>query len=171
MQDLFERWTHEEVSNTGARLGVENGWFAEGKKLVHEEISLFVHPASTVSRAIDVELSWTPIDQPLTLLGAPGKSYGGINFHAAPRTKTIITSAEGRSADDVLMTRLPWADISGDFAGGMGFSGVAIFVPPEHPDYAVTYPALKERVHECRLTHTPGSTGEKPFLAPMRMSG
>jgi len=139
LQDRFVRWINEEVSSTGAKLGVENGWFADDKKLVREEVRLYVHPASADSRAIDVELSWTPIDQPLTLWGAEGKSYGGINFRAAPRTTTIITVPEGRMADDLLMKRLPWADISGNFAGARGLSGAAIFVPSDHPNYPPTW--------------------------------
>src|SRR5215471_2761971 len=49
LQDRFERWTNEEVSKVGAKLGVENGWFADGKKLVREQLQLFVHPASATS--------------------------------------------------------------------------------------------------------------------------
>jgi hypothetical protein len=139
LQDRFVRWTHEETSAAAASLGVENGWFAEGKKLVREEIRLIVHPASPISRAIDIELTWTPIDQPMTLSGAEGKSYGGINFRAAPRTKTIITIPDGRSSEDLLMTKLPWADISADFPGSAGQSGASIFVPREHPNYPPTW--------------------------------
>jgi hypothetical protein len=139
LQDRFVRWTLEEASSTGAKLGVENGWFAEGKKLVREQVRLTVHPASAKSRAIDIELTWTPLDQALTLWGAEGKSYGGINFRAAPRTKTTITTTQGRQTEDLVVTRLPWADISGDFAGAGRLSGAAIFVSREHPNYPPTW--------------------------------
>jgi len=34
-----------------------------------------------------------------------------------------------------LITRLPWADFSARFHGRAEFSGAAIFVPPDHPDF------------------------------------
>ncbi len=33
------------------------------------------------------------------------------------------------------MTRLPWADLSAQFAGAPQASGAAIFIGPGHPDY------------------------------------
>jgi hypothetical protein len=113
-------------------------------------VRLDIHPASADSRPIDVELSWTPLDLPLTLWGAEGKSYGGFNFRFGPRTKTVITVPEnsplpadvtapaGRTSGDLLETRLPWADFAGDFQGG-AFSGAAIFVHPQHRDYPPTW--------------------------------
>jgi Family of unknown function (DUF6807) len=139
LQDRFQRWTNEETSKSGAELGVENGWFADGKKLVREQVRLHVHPAAAESRAIDIELTWTPIDHPMTLWGAEGKSYGGLNFRVAPRMKTIITVPVGRTNDDLVVTKLPWADVAGDFQGATDLSGAAIFVPPEHRNYPPTW--------------------------------
>jgi len=139
LQDRFHRWTDEETSKSGAKLGVENGWFADGKRLVRERVLLHVYPSGAESRAIDVELTWTPIDQPMTLWGAEGKSYGGLNFRVAPRTKTIITVPDGHTNDDLLVAKLPWADICGDFQGAAGLSGVAIFVPLQHRNYPPTW--------------------------------
>jgi hypothetical protein len=139
LQNRFERWTEAKASKTGAQLGVENAWFADDKRLVREQVRLYAHPATAESRAIDIELTWTPIDQPMTLWGAEGKSYGGFNFRVAPRTKTIITVPDGRTTEDLVVTKLPWADVSGDFQGGAGLSGAAIFVHPQHRSYPPTW--------------------------------
>lgn len=139
LRQTFVRWVTKEASTTGAKLSVENGWFAGDKQLVREQVRLVVHPADAEPRAIDVELSWTPLEQPMTLSGAEGKSYGGFNFRFAPRTKTIITTAQGRTSDDLLVTRLPWADFSADFSGPGKLSGAAIFVHPQHRDYPPTW--------------------------------
>jgi hypothetical protein len=93
------------------------------------------------------------LDQPLALLGAEGKSYGGFNFRFGPRKNTLITAPEnstlpagvtakeGRVSGDLLVTKLPWADFVGDFAGAVGVSGAAIFVHPKHSDYPPTWMA------------------------------
>ena len=87
LRQVFRRWLAKEAGGGGAKLAVENGWFAGEKQLVREEVRLNVHPADAEGRAIDVELSWTPLDLPLTLSGAEGKSYGGFNFRFGPRKK------------------------------------------------------------------------------------
>lgn len=151
LQPRFVRWLARDAGADGAKLAAENGWFVGEKQLVREQMTLDVHPAAADSRAIDVTLTWTPLDQPLTLWGAEGKSYGGFNFRFGPRTKTIITvpektelpagvaAPEGRTSGDLVVTRLPWADFVGDFAGTQGTSGAAIFVHPQHRDYPPTW--------------------------------
>ena len=44
-----------------------------------------------VTRHIDKK---APLDEPLTLAGAEGKSYGGFNFRFGPRKKTTISVPE-----------------------------------------------------------------------------
>jgi hypothetical protein len=134
-------------------LQVENGWFAGNRRLVKEQVQIEVHSAADNGRAIDLTLVWTPIDQPLTLWGAEGKSYGGFNFRFGPRTKTIITVPEdatlptgitatsGHISDDLVVTKLPWADFVGDFHSADKLSGAAIFVHPQHADYPPTWMA------------------------------
>jgi hypothetical protein len=137
----FQRWLTQETSAQMAILGVENGWFVGEKKVMDEKVRIQVHPASADSRAIDIELTWTPTDQPVTLSGAEGKSYGGFTFRFGPRSQTIITVPTGRAREDLVVTKLPWADLSGDFnrMAGASLSGAAIFVPAEHPDYPPTW--------------------------------
>jgi len=151
LRQLFQRWLVREVGASGAKLGIENGWFAGDKQLVREQVWVDVHPAVADGRTIDIKLTWTSLEQSLTLSGAEGKSYGGFNFRFGPRTKTVITVPKntalpegalapgGKTSGDLLVTRLPWADFVGDFAGGAKLSGAAIFVHPQHPDYPPTW--------------------------------
>lgn len=132
----FEKWLEREVKNGVATLAVENGWLVGEKKVMREQVRIGVHAKEGESRAIDMELSWTPVDRPVTLWGAPGKSYGGLTLRFGKRTKTIVTVPSGRAAEDLLMAKLPWVDLSGDLSGDRErISGAAVFVDPKHPDY------------------------------------
>jgi hypothetical protein len=125
---------------------------------MREEVWLRVYAATPESRSIDVELTWTPLDRPITLFGAPEKSYGGLTLRFAERSKTVITVPTGRTSDDLLMTKLPWADFAGNFRAPEALSGAAIFVHPDHPAFppewmtrhygvlAVGYPGVTPKI-------------------------
>lgn len=161
----FERWMEREVRSDVASLGLENGWFVGEKKVMREIVRVRAHRVEAEGRAIDLELSWTPTDQAVTLWGAPGKSYGGLTLRFGPRTKTIVTIPDGRANEDLLVKQLPWADLSGNL-GAKGLSGAAIFVHPKHPDFppewmtreygvlAVGWPGVKARTLEPGQTVT-----------------
>jgi hypothetical protein len=161
----FERWLKQEANADIAVLEVENAWIVGEKKVMREQVRLRIHRATTNSRSIDLELAWTPTDQPITLWGAPGKSYGGLTLRFGKRSKTIITVPTGRAPEDLLMAKLPWGDLSGDLSQNQ-VSGAAIFVSPEHPDFppewmtrdygvlAVGWPGVKEQTIEPGRTIT-----------------
>lgn len=132
----FERWLKRDAGKSAAVLGVKNSWRIGDRKVVDEEVRLRVLPAKADSRAIDVELTWTPVKTPLTLRGAEGKSYGGLTLRFAPfKGETIITTPDGRTKDDLPIAHLPWADLSAQFADAKSPSGAAIFISREHPHY------------------------------------
>lgn len=131
----FERWLGQDASATSAKLGVENGWYVRDKCVVKEQAWFTVHPATKDARSIDVRLSWTPTDEPVTLGGAEGKSYGGLTLRFAPRKGTVITTPNGQVTEDLLITKMPWADLSATFKDAPAPSGAAIFVHPKHPDF------------------------------------
>jgi hypothetical protein len=135
IEQRFERWVGREASPNGAILGVENGWFVGQRKVVQETVWLRATPSANDERVLDVELSWIPLNEPITLEGAEDKSYGGLTLRFAPRTHTVITTPLGQGEKDLSITRLPWADLSARFAGREQSSGAAIFVAPDHPDY------------------------------------
>lgn len=131
----FKSWLAKEAGADGAKLGIENAWFVRDKQVMKEEAWLTIHPATADGRSIDITLTWTPTDEPITLSGAEGKSYGGLSLRFAPRKKTVITVPTGRASEDLLITKLPWADLSGQFKGAPGPSGAAMFVKSDHPDF------------------------------------
>lgn len=135
IEHRFVRWLAREADASSATLGVENGWFVGNRKVVQEEVWFHTAPTDRDARALDVELMWTPLSEPLTLEGAEGKSYGGLTLRFAPRTHTVITTPLGQGEQDLSITRLPWADLSARFAGSVQTSGAAIFVASDHPDY------------------------------------
>jgi len=139
IQQRFVRWICRQSGPVAALLAAENGWFVGDKKVMIERVWLRVYKAAGGERSIDVELVFIPVDKPITLLGAEGKSYGGINLRYAPRTNTVITVPTGRSKEDLPDTPLAWADLTAQFAGAPGPSGAALFVHPKHPDFPPTW--------------------------------
>jgi len=133
----FLRWLEQSARDERAKLGVENGWFMGDRQVMREEVWLEIHPATSEGRSVDIALCWTPVAEPITLGGAEGKSYGGLTLRFAPRSGTQITVPQGRASEDLLMTRLAWADLSATFPGhgGKAMIGAALFVDPRHPDY------------------------------------
>lgn len=131
----FQQWLARQANGPSARLGVENGWFVGDKRVMREELWLDVEAVTEQGRNIDVTISWTPTEEPITLSGAVGKSYGGMSLRFAPRRNTIITVPKGRATDDLLITHLPWADLSAQFNDAPSTSGAAVFVHSSHPDF------------------------------------
>lgn len=135
IQQRFVRWICRESGPVAAVLAVENGWFAGDRKVMIERVWLRAYRSAEGARSLDVTLVLIPLDKPITLRGAEGKSYGGINLRFAPRKDTVITVPSGRTKEDLPDTRLAWADLTAQFAGAPGPSGAAIFVDPKHPDF------------------------------------
>jgi hypothetical protein len=134
VRQQFERWWHKQ-DGTVAVLAVENGWYIAERKIMRERLRLIVHPASGDEQALDLEFTWIPVDAPVTLAGAEGKSYGGLTLRYAPREATVITTPGGNTSQDLYMTPLPWADLSARFSGASQASGAAVFIAPDHPDF------------------------------------
>lgn len=132
----FERWLCQETRRGCGLLGVQNAWRLGARKVAEEEVWFRVWPATREGRALDVELVLKAVESPLTLRGAEGKSYGGLTVRFAPRTGApVITVPGGRSTNDLLVTRLPWADYSARFGGQWSPSGITVLVAPQHPDF------------------------------------
>jgi hypothetical protein len=131
----FERWLEKKASADAAVLGVENGWYVGQQKVMQERVRLRVHPTGRDGRAMDLELTWTPVGRPVTLAGAEGKSYGGLTLRFAPGTNTVITIPAGIPKADSYMTNLPWADLTTLLADGQRTSGAALMVHPSHPGF------------------------------------
>jgi hypothetical protein len=162
----FKRWRTKEVDKNITILGVENEWLVGDRPVVREEATLRVHPATAEGRLINIRLTWTALDQAITLGGAAGKSYGGVSLRFAPREDTVVTVPSGPTSEDLLITRLPWADLSAKFQGAKATSGAALFVDPHHPGFppewmtraygllAVGWPGVKSQTLESGKTIT-----------------
>jgi hypothetical protein len=135
IEQKFEGWLALQATATNATLRINNGWFVGDRKVMREEVSIRVSPSSANQQALDLDFTWIPVRDPITLEGAEGKSYGGLTIRYAPRVKTVITTPLGQGEKDLSMTRLPWADLSAQFAARNESSGAAIFVAPDHPDF------------------------------------
>lgn len=151
LKQVFVRFAKQQIDERGAKLVIENAWELAGKPVMSEQIDVHVHGTAGDSRSIDIRATWTPLVQPIALSGAEGKSYGGFNVRFGTRSRPSITipagtevaagskAEDGRLADDLLMTKLPWVDYSGEFAGASATSGAAIFVHPQHRDFPPTW--------------------------------
>jgi hypothetical protein len=139
IQQKFVRWLARDAGPLAATIGVENGWFVGPRQVMTERVWLRAYSIDGDHRALDVDLYFIPTDRPVTLRGAEGKSYGGINLRFAPRTDTLITVDRGVTKDDLPDTPLAWADLTGKFAKAAGPSGAALFVDPRHPNYPPTW--------------------------------
>ena len=125
-----------------ATIGYENGWFVGKRKVMTERVWLTAHKANDTARAIDVAVTWTPVDRPITLWGADRKSYGGMTLRfAVPRKKKgSITVPKGVTKRDLAVKRLKWVDLVYPFGGeGSTPSGATLMVSKTHPDYPPTW--------------------------------
>jgi hypothetical protein len=143
IKQQFVRWICRQSGPAGAVLAVENGWFADGKKVMIERCWLRAFSADDQSRSIDFQFVFIPVDDPITLRGAEGKSYGGLNmrFNVKDEKQAVITVPNGVAKKDLTEAPLAWADMSYPITSPSIPSGAALFVSPEHPDYPPTWMA------------------------------
>lgn len=138
----FVRWLARQTGPVCAVLGVENGWYVGQKKVMVERIWFWVYrTVGEHHRSIDIALYVEPTDRPITLWGAPEKSYGGLTVRFAPssRAETEIIVPTGRTFHDLLNTRLQWADFTSRMLRSRFRSGAAMMIHPRHPDYPPTW--------------------------------
>ena len=137
IEQRFVRWIHRETGPIAAVLAVENGWYVGARQVMIERVWIRTFAAQGGRRAIDISMTWIPIDRAITLQGAAGKSYGGLTMRFASRDdkQTTITVPAGRSTEDLPDTPLPWADYTSQFVGAQALSGATVMIPPTHPDF------------------------------------
>ncbi|MDW8077933.1 MAG: DUF6807 family protein [Thermoguttaceae bacterium] len=141
IRQRFRQWLGLWAGPLGARFSVENGWYVGDRLVVIERIWVTVWPTLEKGRFVDFELFFQPQGQPVTLWGAPGKSYGGMTmrFRVRPDRPVKITVPDGLTSEDLLETRLRWADLTSQFGEGTEESGATLFVRPDHPNFPPTW--------------------------------
>lgn len=137
LRQHFARWLERKVKNGVSTLRVENVWKLDGKEVVAKEtVSLQVHPADNIGRAVDLEIVIQAVGGPLELQGAQDqkKGYGGLCVRGAQMFKgATLTTDQGVLKEDSTNVPFRWADMSTEQLG------VAIFVSPSHPDFPTNW--------------------------------
>jgi hypothetical protein len=119
----FVRWKARQIEGPQARLAVENGWFDGDRKFVKEDVEILTQAASRGERILDFTLSFEATERPVQIAGTPEgkKGFGGFCFRFAPRdggaAKTVIRTDQGIAKKDGVLSRHPWAEITGTFQG------------------------------------------------------
>lgn len=180
IRQRFVKFHKIDLERDGARLVVENGWYVDGEattpdakldptktgeaiaenekfygeKIMEELVDITVRPMEKIdgkrTRAIDLTVTLTPTNKPVSLQGAEHKSYGGLTIRFRPtgaiRTDRFITTDEGVAKDDMPEKRLRWADYTSRFGAidaatgnADALSGAAIFLAPSFPDFPPTW--------------------------------
>lgn len=139
LRHRFIRWLVRETGPVAAVLAFENGWFIGEEQVVTERIWVRSFASAPEDRSLDIAITCIPLKGPVTLWGAEGKSYGGLTMRFAKRKNTVITVPSGKTTEDLMETKLPWADFTAEFEGASGPSGAAILIPREHPAYPPTW--------------------------------
>jgi hypothetical protein len=173
----FVRWKVRETGGPLARLAVENGWYDGDNKFVKEDVEIVAHPVQKDQRVLDFTLGFEAVDRPVVIMGTPiaKKGYSGFAVRTAPRdggaTNTVIRTDTGISKEDGVMSRHPWAEITGTYKGHP--AGIRVEDNPANPGYPtngwlmrhsfallnVSYPGLEP------LTLQPG----KPLVLKYRV--
>ena len=155
----FVRWIGRDAGDRGARLAVENGWYAGDKKIVKETVEIRVAPQSDGERAMDFHLTFEAL-QPIEIAGTPdeNKGYGGLCFRMAPvaggAKATTIRTDKGVLAKDGVLEIARWAEVEAAFSGHR--ERIRVEDNPGNPGYPngwllrhgfpllnVSYPGLK----------------------------
>ncbi len=141
IRQRFHRFLQLSAGPVAAVFAVENGWYVGDKLVLFERMWITVWKSTDLGRVINFDLFLQPVERPVTLWGAEGKSYGGFTFrfHVKPGQTVKITVPEGLTTEDLLETKLRWADLSSQFAAEGGDSGATIVIPADHPDFPPTW--------------------------------
>lgn len=147
----FVRWLGRETGPLAAVLGVENGWLVGSRQVMTERVWMRVFRSAGGDQMIDMQLTFIPTGDPVSLGGDQVKSYGGftVRLDVWPRTDGVVRAAEQTTKDsqrtglassrDLVNVRLPWADLTSTFPAMDHRSGLAVLVSPRHPDYPPTW--------------------------------
>jgi type 1 glutamine amidotransferase len=124
----FEKWNRREAGRDSAVLAVTNGWYVGDRKVVEERVEIVAHPAVNGRRDLDFTLSFRAVAADVSIGGTheENKGYGGFNIRFAPRTETVIDTAEKRDVPDSDLQPHTWAELSGNFTGKRAGARIAV---------------------------------------------
>ncbi len=102
------------------------------RQLYDEKVRYTVWLAGETGRAIDVNITLEATEEPVTLLGATGKGYGGFCLRVPVVESKTVTKPDGTVVQSTNEERIPWADISAKMSGGEAMSGASIFIDSDN---------------------------------------
>jgi hypothetical protein len=135
IQARFEQWLGRDAGPVCAVFGVRNGWYIGEERVGQEDVWLRVWRATETGRAIDVHLTFTATNSPISLLGAAGKGYGGLCLRFKTVPGKTVTKPDGQTVASSNEERFPWADLSAEFGGPGKVSGAAVFIDAGNPGF------------------------------------
>ncbi|MBM3476824.1 MAG: hypothetical protein FJX75_26425 [Armatimonadetes bacterium] len=135
IQARFEEWLGPDVGPVYGAFGARNGWYIGEERVGQEEVWFRVWRATEIGRAIDVHLTFTATNSPITLLGAAGKGYGGLCLRFKTVPGKTVTKPDGQTVTSSNEEKLPWADLSAEFGGPGKVSGAAVFIDASNPGF------------------------------------
>ena len=141
MKGIFsrhERFLKRELTNGNAVLAMREGWYAGERCVVEADVEVTVHPAAGGKRDMDFTIILQPAtssESPVEIGGAPdhNKGYGGFEVRLAPRTGTVINTANQADAPDTDMVPNAWAEAVGNFSSGR--AAVRITIDPANAGF------------------------------------
>lgn len=111
-----------------AGLSAPNIWrWDDGTVVMHEDVTILVHPGDGDGRLIDFTIRLTPAVAGLSIGGRIPRGYSGFNLRMAPGTEqeSWLQPGGGRA----------WGDYSAVFEGSDLREGVAVLEHKDNPDY------------------------------------
>ncbi len=121
-----------------ALIQAQNVWkWGDREEIVREDVLIRAFRAIDRSRFVDVEIELTALTGDVSIGGRPGPGYGGFALRTFPefdrRHIAMHVDPPGRGP------RRAWLHLTGNFPGGKGPAGVALFEHVTNPGYP-SYP-------------------------------
>jgi hypothetical protein len=146
LQKVFARPTSKVNLRSGpvfAQIEAENQWLWNDREPIVRELSLIrAYRATPAGRAVDLVFQFTALREGVTIARRDTDKYGGLNVRLqTPQGQTIAAFTSPTNA----APQRAWSDLSGEFAGGGGASGLLVLQHARNPDYPgewVRYPEL-----------------------------
>jgi hypothetical protein len=117
-----------------AAIDAENIWkWGDRDEIVREDVAIRVFRQQNRCRFLDVQVRLTAVADDVSIGGRPRATYGGFNLRSIPEfdRRKIDMHVEPPQSKP----RRAWFHLTGNFPGGKGLAGVALFEHVKNPDY------------------------------------
>ncbi len=146
LQKVFAHPTGKVKLQSGpvfAEIDAENLWLWEHRDpVVREIVCIRAYARDGGTRAVDLAFQFFALKDNVTIARRGADKYGGLNIRMAASNSQQITPF---TAPSNAVPRRAWSDVSGQFPGAPGRSGLAVLQHQDNPDYPgdwIQYPEL-----------------------------